>query len=68
MKKAITWFALWKRLGKQPLSRTLNKKVTIRINDIDYECALVFEENGSKFHLEMINYPPELDGKTNKRR
>lgn len=53
MKKSITWLALWKRIGKQPLFRTQHSKVQILINGELKECALVFTDNGSKFHLEI---------------
>ena len=27
MKKSISWYALWKRIGKQPMFKTQNTKV-----------------------------------------
>lgn len=51
--KSITWARLWKRIGKQPAYKTQNKKVEILIDGELKECALVFTDNGSKFHLEI---------------
>ena len=53
--KSITWERLWKRIGKQPAYKTQNKKVEILIDGELKECALVFTDNGSKFHLEIID-------------
>lgn len=55
MKKAITWFQLHKRIGKQTLARTMHTKVQVLIDGELKECALVFTHNGSKFHLEPVN-------------
>lgn len=51
--KSITWARLWRRIGKQPIRKTQNKKVEILIDGELKECALVFTDNGSKFHLEI---------------
>ena len=32
MKKSISWYALWKRIGKQPMYKTQNTKVHVIIN------------------------------------
>lgn len=53
MKKSISWFALWKRLGKQPLHKTRNTKVQILIGGELKECTLIYTDNGSDFHLEL---------------
>ena len=51
--KSITWAKLWRRIGKQPIRKTQNKKVEILIDGELKECALVFTDSGSKFHLEI---------------
>ena len=53
--KSITWSKLWRKIGKQPAYKTQNKKVEILIDGELKECALVFTDNGSKFHLEIID-------------
>lgn len=52
MNKSITWFKLWQLIGKQPLCNTRGKKVELLINGCRYEVELVFDHNGSEFHLE----------------
>lgn len=54
MKKSISWYSLWKRLGKQPLYKIRNTKVQVLINGELRECTLVFTNNGSDFHLESV--------------
>lgn len=54
MKKSISWYQLYKRIGKQTLHKTRNTKVHVLINGELKECALVFTNNGSDFHLEPI--------------
>ena len=54
MKKSISWYALWKRIGKQTMYKTQNTKVQVLIDGELQECALVFTNNGSDFHLEPI--------------
>lgn len=51
----MTWFQLWKRIGKQPLKATRNKDVTVKINKEEYKCKLVYTDNGSDWHLELEN-------------
>ena len=53
-KKSITWYQLWKRIGKQPLHKTRNTKVKILVDGELKECALVFTNSGSDFHLEIV--------------
>lgn len=53
-KSSITWYALWKRIGKQPLHKTRNTKVKVFVDGELKECALVFTNNGSDFHLEIV--------------
>lgn len=53
-KKSISWYALWKRIGKQSLHKTRNTKVQILVDRELRECTLVFTNNGSDFHLEII--------------
>lgn len=54
MKQPITWFKLWKKLGKQPLYKTQHNRVKIKIDGEFYECAIVYDHNGSYFHLETM--------------
>ena len=54
MKKSISWYALWKRIGKQTIHKTQNTKVQVLIDGELKECALVFTNNGSDFHLEPV--------------
>ena len=54
MKKSISWYALWKRIGKQQIYKTQNTKVQVLIGGELKECALVFTNNGSNFHLETV--------------
>lgn len=54
MKKPITWFSLYKRIGKQTIHKTRNTKVQVLVNGELKECALVFTNNGSDFHLEIV--------------
>ena len=54
MKKSISWYALWKRIGIQPIHKTQNTKVQVLINGELRECALVYTNNGSDFHLEIV--------------
>ena len=52
--KSITWAKLWRRIGKQPIRKTQNKKVEILIDGELKKCGLVFTDNGQNFHLEMV--------------
>lgn len=54
MKKSISWYALWKRIGKQPLHKTQNTKAQVLTNGELKECTLVFASNGSDFYLEPV--------------
>lgn len=54
MKKSISWYQLWKRLGKQTIHKTQNTKVQVLVNGELKECALVFTNSGSDFHLEIV--------------
>ena len=54
MKKSISWYSLWKRIGKQPIYKTQNIKVQVLIDGELKECALVFTNNGSDFHLAPV--------------
>jgi hypothetical protein len=49
----MTWFQLWKRIGKQPLRSTQHKDVTIKLPDGEYKCVIVYTDNGSDWHLEL---------------
>ena len=54
MKKSISWYQLWKRIGNQTMHKTQNTKVQVLIDGELKECALVFTNNGSDFHLEPV--------------
>ena len=54
MKKSISWYQLYKRIGKQPIYKTQNIKVHVLIDGELKECDLVFTNNGSDFHLELV--------------
>lgn len=49
----MTWFQLWKRIGKQPLRSTQHKDVTIKLPDGEHKCAIVYTDNGNDWHLEI---------------
>ena len=53
-KKSISWYALGKRIGKQPIYKTQNTKAQVLIDGELKECALVFTNSGSDFHLEPV--------------
>ena len=53
-KKSISWYQLYKRIGKQMLHKTRNTKVQVLIDGELKECTLVFTNNGSDFHLEPV--------------
>lgn len=52
--KSISWYQLWRRIGKQPAHKTHNIKVNVLINGELKECVLVFVNNGSDFYLEPV--------------
>ena len=47
----MTWFQLWKRIGKQPLHLTKNKDVTIKLPDGEHKCMIVYTSSGSDWYL-----------------
>ena len=49
----MTWFQLWKKIGKQPLRLTQHNPVIIKIQDKEYRCKIVYTENGNNWHLEI---------------
>ena len=53
-KKSISWYQLYKRIGKQMLHKTRNTKVQVLIDGELKECTLVFTNNGSDFYLEPV--------------
>ena len=53
-KKSISWYQLYKRIGKQMLHKARNAKVEVLINGELKECALGFTNSGSDFHLEPV--------------
>ena len=54
MKKSISWYQLYKRIGEQILHKIRNTKVQVLIDGELKECILVFTNNGSDFHLEPV--------------
>lgn len=54
MKKSISWYSLYKRIGKQAISKTQKTKVQVLINGELKECTLVFANNGNDFYLEIV--------------
>ena len=54
MKKSISWYQLYKRIGKQTLHKTRNNKVQVLIDGESKGCALVFTNSGSDFHLDPV--------------
>lgn len=50
----VSWYQLCRKIGKQPLYKTRNNKVHVLVNEELKECCLVFTDNGSYFHLEII--------------
>ena len=52
-KKSISWYQLYKRIGNQTMYKTQKTKVQVLIDGELKECALVFTNNGSDFHLEL---------------
>ena len=52
--KPITWAKLWRRIGRQPIGKIQNEEVEILIDGELKKCGLVFTDNGSKFHLEIV--------------
>ena len=61
MKKSISWYQLWERIGKQTMYKTQNTKVQVLIDGELKECALVFTNNGSDFHLEPVEKVHEYE-------
>ena len=49
----MTWLQLWKRIGKQPLRLTQHKPVTIKLQDGEHKCKIVYTNNGNDWHLEI---------------
>ena len=54
MKKSISWYQLYKRIGKQILHKIRNTKVQVLIDGELKDCALIFTNNGSDFYLEPV--------------
>lgn len=52
-KETISWYQLWRKIGKQPLYKTMGTKVHVFIDGEMKDCCLVFTNNGSDFHLEI---------------
>ena len=60
-KKSISWYALWKRIGKQPMYKTQNTKVHVLIDGELKECALVFTNNDKVEKLNKAEFTEYLD-------
>ena len=60
-KKSISWYQLWNRIGNQTMYKTQNTKVKVLIDGELKECALVFTNNGSDFHLEPVGKVHEYE-------
>ena len=52
MEKSISWYQLYKRIGKQTLHKTRNTKVQVLIEGELKECALILLEPGEIDHSE----------------
>ena len=53
-RKPSTWYQVSRRIGKQPMHKTRTTRVQVLIDGELKECALVFTNNGSDFHLEIV--------------
>ena len=53
IKKSISWYQLWKRIGKQPMYKTQNTKAHVLIDGELKECVVVFTNHGSDFRLQL---------------
>lgn len=49
----MTWYQLFKRIGKQPLRLVRNKDVTIKIGNEMHKCKIVYTDNGNDWYLEL---------------
>jgi len=50
----MTWFQLWKRIGRQPLKITQHKEVLLYSKDgTKHKCKLIFANKENNFHLEL---------------
>ena len=47
----MTWFQLWEKIGEQPLRITKYKDVTIKIDDMEYKCKIVYTDDGNDWCL-----------------
>ena len=66
MKKSISWYQLYKRIGKQILHKTRNTKVKVLIDGELKECALIFTNNGSDFYFVPVGkVVADYDSSTN---
>lgn len=54
MLKPISWYALYRRLGKQPLKKTRGQYVKCYMMGHMWFCKLVYTNNGSDFYLTPI--------------
>ena len=52
MKKIRTWLQLYDRLGKQPFSKTRDKRIILKKDNKVIPLHLVYNENGTDWWLE----------------
>ena len=52
MKKIRTWLQLYDRLGKQPFSKTRDKRIILKKDNKVISLHLVYNENGTDWWLE----------------
>jgi hypothetical protein len=52
----MTWYQLFKRLGKQTIHKMQNTEISVKLRDgTEHKCKLEFYNNGSEFRLVAIN-------------
>ena len=52
MKSIRTWLQLYEKLGKQPLSKTRDKRIILKKDNKVIPLHLVYNENGTDWWLE----------------
>ena len=45
-KKHITWYSLWKRIGKMRIAFSQNHIVKVKVNNMYYDAELLYEDDG----------------------
>lgn len=51
----MTWYKLWRKIGKQPLKKTMKNKVVVYHQGMLYEAMLKYTNNGNYFYIETTN-------------